>query len=219
MGQGMAYKQNILKSREELIKNFKLHYNSFKLAMRNFDERHISEAHTLANQINTFVYDHGKNKPSLLTLIDKKNILFKDSVGPIIEGNLIPDFPLVSMHFGGPSGFEYVALLDNKPTRHPDVPFTIWWNRMIFKNPQSDISFSRKDLIQGMRNMMGGSHVSEKWNEIFAFLQRENPTGMVLTKNGKQSKAEIGPEYVMVRQIAYEVEATLNKNCLDIFMS
>ncbi len=67
-----------------------------------------------------------------------------------------------------------------------------------------------------MRNLTGSAHVSEKWDDSFASLERKNPAGLVFFNNNKHFIPEFGPEYGSIRQIAYELGITLRNNCSDV---
>ncbi len=193
-----------------------MRFNSLKLSMRNYDEGHVSEAITLSTHIATFVYDHGKKNQSLLTLIgNKEKVQFKDTAGPLIGNNLMPDALLCMASFGA-NGGKYSPMLHEGPFIYPDLRFKEWWNNSVFRSPSENKEMSRRDFVLGMRNLAGGSHVSPNWNLNFASLERDNPGGLIFMNNGNYRVPEHGPEYASVRQIGYELDVTLRKNFSDI---
>lgn len=207
----MSSNRNVPKTRPEILKDFTMRHNSLSLAMKNYDEGHKSEAMTLASIITTFVYDHGKKIQSLLTLIDiKEDFYFKDTAGPIIGNNLMADALLCIGVFGAQSG-SYEAPLNESIGNYPDLKFDEWWNAIVFKSPAEQKEMSRRDIVLGMRNMAGGSHVSPNWDENFAALVRDNPGGLVFFTNDRYYIPEFGPEYASIRQIAYELDYSLRR--------
>lgn len=69
--------------------------------------------------------------------------------------------------------------MNDSSKNFPSLKFENWWSNIVFRSPQQELYLSRGDIIQGMRNLAGGAHVSEKWDDSFASLERKNPTGIV----------------------------------------
>jgi hypothetical protein len=67
-----------------------------------------------------------------------------------------------------------------------------------------------------MRHKEGGGHVDPDIDEVFADLNRRNSMGWYLMTAGGDFLPEYAPQYATTRQIAWELEQTLQGNCADL---
>jgi hypothetical protein len=182
---------------------------------QSYDHGFVSEAKRLAVVLRVLLHDT-KNQTSLLTLLNKKNIMFYDTSTDYDPNNLLPTMGLIMMRIG-PEGAEYVAPLDEgSPTRRKGkVPFDKWWNKIIFAS-KGDL-LTRKDLILSVANKDGGAHVDPKLDEVYAKLTRFNLLGWKYTKDGKEKSFIVGPEFASIRQISHEVLKSLKDEFPEYF--
>ncbi len=206
------------KSAEELRKTFLHLYNGLQLSCDAYDKGFKGEAARLAASIYIFVHDHGKKTPSLLTLLNRKGILFTNTAAPIDPDNLLSELPLVFTR-ASIAGIEYLPMCAGGPEVPPtEEKFSKWWDASVLRDNRRRI-LSRKNIVTTMRHQEGGGHVSRDLDESFADLQRHNTAGWIAFRENKAFAPEYGPHYATVRQIAHELSETLRRGCSDLIGS
>lgn len=170
------------------------------------------EAKNIAIRLRVLLYDT-KSSISLLTLMNKKNILFHDSAHD--EGLLSPFMSVIGIQVTS-KGTEYIPNLDEIPdlTSNRFVNFDEWWSNPIIKGP-----FTRGEFIRYVSHMDGGAHVDPKLNKKYANLTRNNSMGWTHHGYNGEITTPDGIEFAVLRQIAYEVLKTFEKGFPEIFKS
>jgi len=175
-----------------------------------YDEGFESEAKRMAVVIRVLLYDNGKNTVSLLTHLNKKDMLFYDTARDLDPRNLLGESTLtyMEMRIGEGEMCKYSPNLDDSPAnQNLKVPFDVWWNKKVIKD-QPGTTFSRKDLILSVCHKDGGAHIDARLNEKYGDLTRNNSLGVIYEL--KNSSGPIpGIELASVRQIAHEVLKSL----------
>ena len=208
----MTRRPRVLKTPEEIEQNFREVFGHLTSSSRDYDAGQKSEAARLAAAIYVLVYDGGRAKPSLLTLVARKNILFKNTSVPINGVNVLPQTALVMIRSEiavGSRSVEYTPVFGRgDPRLHAmgEQPFDQWWNTKIFIEGATEAAMirghrrvlTRGDVVLEFRHKEGGGHVDRTVDEVIADLRRSHLAGFSL------------------RQIAYEVEQTLIAHCRDI---
>jgi len=170
-----------------------------------FDNGATNEAVRLAVTLRLLLHDTGSSK-SLLGQLNMKNRDFYDSSIPYNPHNLSSHLGLISVAVG-PPGTRYVAMLDDAPGKIREVPFSDWWNNVIFADAYKKI-LSRKDLILTAVNQDGGAHVDTKLDGTYAAFTKEGALGWRADREpGKRMLEQ--PECMAIRQITHEVLKTL----------
>ena len=105
----MTKSQKLLKTRDEIERNFRHIFDSMLLSSKSYDEGFKGEAARLANVVYILVHDYGKTT-SLLTQLDRKKIGFVNTSRPINPNNLLTEMPLVIMHLST-DGMDYLPRL------------------------------------------------------------------------------------------------------------
>ncbi len=72
--------------------------------------------------------------------------------------------------------------------------------------------FTRKDIILNVANKDGGAHVDPTLPEMYYELSRKNSIGWKLITDETVMDFSVGPELASIRQIAYEIIVTLEKD-------
>jgi hypothetical protein len=209
------YPGKATKSKDELEQDFRNVYQMLSNSLRLYDEGQFVEVARIASSIYVLVHDYGKGTKSLLTLLDRKNIPFFDSAGPLNPRNLLTEMPMVMMQITN-NVMEYRPHLDDGPPK-PEawMQFSRWWDAPVLRDNRRRV-LSRKNLVFAFRNTEGGGHVAPYFDEVFAALKRENSMGWVF-KRGDDGVAPIGsPEGATMRQIGWEIDATLRRHCSDL---
>ena len=216
----MAKPDQFIKTRDELFRNFREVFDALQIASRAYDNGQMGAAPLLAGTIYTFVHDKGKRTRSLLSLVNRKDILFLNTARPINPKNLMTEMPLVMIKIAtdGSSGFvpRFGELPENNPV--PEQEFRTWWNSSILRDKKKR-ELTRKNLISHVRNKEGGGHVDPSVEATFAELNRNNSMGWEFGYGNKFFVPEYGPHYASVRQIAYELDQTIRQHCADILVA
>jgi hypothetical protein len=196
---------NYIKSEKELLGHLLIQIAFLERSASWYDNGAEEEAIRLATAIRILVHDTN-NSHSLLSQLDKKDILFYDSAIKYIP-NAFQTFCLTSIRMSTKKGAEYRAPLDGRDMEKID--FIKWWEEnIIFKDNSGNI-FTRKDLVRNVADKDGGAHVDPNLQEAYANLSRFNLTGLKLYVNGKQRGFKNTPVLPSIRQIAYELLETL----------
>lgn len=176
---------------------------------QSYDNGYINEAKRLAVVIRVLLYDNIPRSTSLLTLLEKKDILFYDTSSDYNPNNLLSQMMLIMTRIG-PHGAKYIPVLDNGPPIHnlkKKVPFEDWWKKVVFVDTKGN-EFDRKKLIINLSNKDGGAHVDPKLDAAYANLTRFNSLGWVFERDDIHE--DLGnPVLASVRQISYEVLKSL----------
>lgn len=198
----------VRRTREQALSSLGLQIHFMRKSCADFDSGDVNEATRLATAITIVVYD-SKYQTSLLTQLDRKNILFFDTATPDMPGNLGPYSGLYVFAMG-------VGTIDNKPRLDmgPMAPrqirFEDWWTKPIFDDKKG-IVLSRKEVVLFARDTDGGAHVDPELDASYAKLSKEKLFGWVMAVNDEQVKPKTGPDQASLRQIAHEVLMTLKE--------
>ncbi len=108
--------------------------------------------------------------------------------------------PLARM--GGQRGYD--APLGRAVRAEPKL-FEEWWEAVVVESP--DAQLSRREVVLSLAHKDGGAHVDPKIPEgDYLEVSRRRGLG-TLVVNGEE--VDMNPTFAVMRQIAYEVEATL----------
>ncbi len=202
-----------VKTKKELLGHLLIQISFLERSASWYDNGAEEEAIRLATTIRILVHDT-ENSHSLLSQLDKKDILFYDSAIKYIP-NACQTFCLTSIRMSTKEGAQYKAPLDDRNMEKID--FIKWWEQnIIFKDSRGNI-FTRKDLVRNVTDKDGGAHVDPSLQEAYANLSRFNLTGLKLYVNGKQRSFKNTPVLPSIRQITHEVLKTLNDEFPTLF--
>lgn len=143
---------------EELKTNLKGQIQLLINSCSSFDKGFRIEAKNMAVKIRVILHD--ARWPSLLTLLNKKNILFYDSALVKDKRSTQPHMGLIELKLMI-GGAEYSAPLDKAPSKELNgkIKFEEWWDNNIVLEDANKNQFTRKDLVLIMCNQDGGAHV------------------------------------------------------------
>ncbi|MGP8189074.1 MAG: hypothetical protein ACLQG5_04040, partial [Methanobacterium sp.] len=177
-----------------------------------YDEGYKSEAKRMAVVMCVLLHDRGDNTVSLLTHLNKKDMLFYDTAPDLDPRDILAKSTLAHMFmtFGnGEGNCEYLPNLNENPVtkKNVKVSFEDWWDKEVIKD-MSGTTFTRNELVTKVCNQDGGAHIDAKLNKKYADLTRNNSMKITYQINDKG-----GPipdvELASVRQISYEVLKSL----------
>ena len=224
----MAKPNKLSKSHDEALRNFHHVLGGLSLSARAYDEGYFGEAVRLAAAVYTIVHDRGRSTQSLLRQFDRKGIDFTNSADQLHPDNLLPEMNLVVAKveaFGdGKAAQTYLPYCSfavpppKEPGTPQSLPFRRWWEMPIMRD-SSRREISRKNLVFHLRNGEGGGHVDPKINEVFADISRYQSVGFPIFYGNTPLVPEYGPHYASMRQIAWEVEQSIQLHCADLLSS
>jgi hypothetical protein len=203
-------------SNEELIKHLKEEIQLLKTSTIEYDKGHLEQARIMVTLIRKLVHDTN-NQTSLISQLNKKEILFYDSAADYEPDNLLTQSSILIMKTR-PEGREFIAPLDNSQDRiYKKREFNNWWNRVyIFKDKNGNL-FSRKDIILEVADTDGGAHIDPNLNQDYANLSRFNSLAWRYVNKKGEDKPLPSPVPPAIRQIAHEVLKTLKDEFPELF--
>lgn len=116
---------SVKQSKNDLRSQLKNQFDFLRSSAKDYDEGRTNEAKRIATSIRVLVHDT-KESTSLLTQLNRKNILFYDTAKKPIPGNLISTPILVFLYCNGAEPTKYLPLLTNSCVQK--VNFDQWWN-------------------------------------------------------------------------------------------
>ena len=129
---------------EEDFKNHLKEQIGFLLrSVETYDNGEESEAKNMAVTIRKLVYDRGSNSVSLLTHLNKKDMLFYDTARDLDPKDIMSKSTLACLSLRmGPNISQtiYTPNLDDETvSRNIKVPFDDWWNKEVIRDMQGRI--------------------------------------------------------------------------------
>jgi hypothetical protein len=200
---------SIKQSPDDLEKYLEEQIQFLKTSSASFDDGYTGESKRLAVTLRVLLHDTDKS-PSLLTQLNKKDILFYDTTTPDMKGNMMPYTGLIHVNITT-SGAKYVPHLSeplNIRQSNKKVHFKDWWGQNVIRDNNKNM-FSREYLILKIANKLGGAHVDPKLDQKFADLIKFNSLGWLLVQENGDQTPFPDAELVSVRQIAFEVLKSL----------
>jgi len=180
-----------------------------KASALSFDAGHTGEAKRLAVTIRVLFHDTQQSKSLLGLLGWKQGVGFLDTAYDYNPSNLMSHHGLVRLRIAAAGSYD--APLDQgfpgRPNRY--VFFPEWWNKTVIVDSNKN-KFNRRELVLALANKDGGAHVDPELDEAYANLTRNNSVGWVFS-DGKEEKPTADVERFSVRQIAYEVIASVER--------
>jgi hypothetical protein len=204
----------IQQTREELLSHLHEQRAFLRLSAETFDRGIQAEAKRLAAVIRTMVHDTGKSRSLLGQLGVKTRLRYHDTrARPPVPGAILihAGLAIIEIGYEGAGVTRFQAPLDDlSPERRGSpVPFEDWWTGEVLRDNEGN-SFARRDLVLGVAHLDGGVHVDPELEESYAALTRANSHGWELFDMQGVLLSE-GPVLANVRQIAWELETTMDE--------
>jgi hypothetical protein len=177
-----------------------------------FDHGYEAEAKRMAVVLRVLLHDTDLSHSLLKQLNVKTQMNFLDTAAPINPANLLPTPGLVMMKMTrtsvGADG-QYVAPLGMERPHPPRLrTFAEWWRHPVMK---VDGTWSRKELVLTLANTEGGAHVDPDLNGRYESLAKANGIGWTASAGANSQPFAGNVVAVAVRQVAYEVVTTLDR--------
>lgn len=195
---------------EDFMKHLSDQIYFLKRSSENYDQGYTVESKSLASHMRTLVHDTNSSTSLLIHLRVKLKMKFFNTAIPETPFGLCG---ITTTTAGGGETF-YNPPLDNLSEirlRNPWVPFKVWWEDMKVLSDGKN-RFSRKDLVLALANKDGGSHVDDKLPKAYTELTRLNSLNVYHQEEQSGELVNvIGVEMASIRQVAFELLASLEK--------
>ena len=176
------------------------------------------EVKRLATSVCTFVYDRGRTI-SLLTQLGKRDSMQFLSTMPIDKdppdarwGKPIFQTTIYGFKIG-PEGPSYYPSFDRTPKNFRWLSFSEWWDEIILTAHQTqkpEMKLTRCELVMTLRNQDGGSHLDGEISNAAYLDFKAGGIGWIATRpDGTSGPIDPGPQLACMRQIAWELEQTI----------
>ncbi|TIL30046.1 hypothetical protein [Mesorhizobium sp.] len=184
---------------------------ALRTSAKAYDEGSKWEAKRLAACVYILVQDKGRAVSMFTQMGMKEHLEFVSSAGPLKPGNFAPEFPLAVL-VPSQSSAEYVprctwySIMECRA-----FPFELWWEQPILQ--ANNEILTRKTLVLSLRDQDGGAHFDSSLDPIYRGFATEHKGGffIVHADDGRREDMPLGPHFASMRQIAWEIEATLTR--------
>ncbi len=201
----------VRQTENELKSHLKEHIQFLSRSAKSYDEGFISEAKRMAVSLRVLLHDT-KNSISLLTQLNKKDILFYDNSLDDRPKNIAPFMGLIAIGINfvnGNSNASYIPRLDDDlrgTTRKKS--FEDWWNKIVLDDKKDNI-LTRKDLVLTVANKDGGAHIDPNLDRAYGNITRYESLGVEFVSSKGEKGIASKVELASIRQIAHEVLKSL----------
>lgn len=174
-----------------------------------YDGGFDAEAKRLAVTLRVLLHNTSMSHSLLGLLGIKEKFRYVNTAEPINRTNLLPQtFGLVIAEITTGVGARYVPPLGMERQLPPrQEAFEPWWQRPATKD--GDRLLSRRDFVLTLANTEGGAHVDPDLDEAWEKLSKEGARWTYVDSAGERP-FDPGYETASVRQIAYEVQVTMD---------
>lgn len=184
-----------------------------------YDAGEEAEAERIASTLRLLLHHQGRSQALLVQLGLRDTILFHDVMGPCPPLPNTPNpggrefmvrFGAGGLSIGGRQSPVYTPNL-GEPVRK--VPFGVWWDEMLIVRSLERIQLARRDIVLEVANTDGGAHVDASIPEQYAAVVRDEAfIGEIRSSTRGVLRPRNNPVLASLRQIAHEVEGTLQEN-------
>lgn len=202
----MKYKQD----NEELKAQWDDQIDFISMSAEAFDKGNEKEAKRIAANLRILFHETKISHSLLKQLNLKNNFLLISSGVQYSPSNLLSSWTLLTMKISG-EGSKYCPVGLDFDDATQLMKYDDWWNEIIFDDKK--YVYTRKDIVLFVANEDGGSHVDPSLSGKHAALAKYNSLGWT-DHNGKNPMNN--PIYAAIRQIAYEVLASVKINSIQL---
>jgi hypothetical protein len=209
---GMSKNKRVKRPKGELEKELRDQVALMRMSCEAYDRGMKAAAKHLALNLRVLLHHHRNSNALLQQLGLRSSIRFLDSAGPVNPKNLFTTCNLIVTRMGS-DGAEHLASVEigGNPFPGRRIPFPDWWLQTVIVDNQRR-NFTRQQLVLHVADTDGGAHVDAELDEAYLDLSRNNSLGWVFSSGGNQIPLN-DPVLPCIRQIAYEVLETLERNC------
>jgi hypothetical protein len=201
----------VQRTKSELIRALENQLRFLQTSAAAYDAGNETESVRMATAAYVLLHDGGRRNKSILTQLGKRGSLrFVASGHGINPDNLFTQLPLlmVGVSSEGPKA-QYLPLLDQGPVAPRALQFGRWWEDIVYQS-QTGKTLTRKSLIMSLRDQDGGGHFDEELSdEAYISAADRSTVGLLISIDGRVQMPEIGPHLATMRQIAWEIDHSL----------
>ncbi|MFC4735166.1 hypothetical protein ACFO4L_01090 [Bacillus daqingensis] len=201
------------RDQSEFIRILQKHGKRLKRSANLFDQGEIDEFSQMALSLRILLHDALKSCSALYQL-DLENRQFIDSAIHEYENSnmLIDDEPLFykTIEIDGVKLFPNCTDDSLKLSEQKKI-FSDWFHQKVLQL-ETGGKYTRKGLILEVANKVGGAHEDATLSNKYRRLTREEGLGETFARNDGPAQPVLENEAFTIRQIAYEVIKTLEKD-------
>jgi len=210
------------RGRDELLVHFRDQLGFLRSSAEAFDQGNDAESKRIAVALRVLLHNTKESTSVFKQLGVQHQIRFLDTAAipqPAKPGTIVRRFDpgLAVIEMGQGTARFKAPLNDDGPETYGPQLFRQWWNRPVLEDLRRE-SFTRKDLVLFMANKQG-AHVDPaikprlfaltRLNSLGWGLNREGDTISLVVPAGPDDEPMGNPVPANIRQIAYEVERTV----------
>jgi hypothetical protein len=208
--------EKVPQSDTELREHLSWQLDFLASSIQRYEAGHEQEALRIATVLRILFHDKGMSH-SLLGQLGFRDTWRWVDTGQPPDGHEPMPWRLLWIEFAGKRGesFRYAAPLD-KHDNAPDVrvPFAAWWTGTVFQDNNGE-TFTREQLIRFVADQDGGAHVDPGVHPRYHALSRGGSAGLP-SRTYLPGVYVHTPVWELIRQIAYEVQATVHAEMPDV---
>jgi hypothetical protein len=206
---------------EERRDSFREWAGRFRRAAETYDSGELGEAKNLSGLLRMLLHD--SREQCLLTQIGRKHIMFFNTPHIGVGSKLVCDEGGGFVTFAQDGSPQETAVAHSRPVYDlfdrgtwSHVKFSKWWKEQVLPTTSGKRVLSRRDLVLTMANEDGGAHIDRMIDEDYASVVRKEDMKVTFHVGSASASSKHGRHYPAVRQIAYEVQKTLDDGLSDL---
>lgn len=215
------------RTQRELSEQLRRQHGFLERFGQSFDAGHLDEAWSLATTVRVLVHDTAKSISLLEQLAVKDTMRFLDTGDPVEDQwfrtpkglmqriNVLGTGLLLLSGHGTVA--EWKPRLDEDPETRRWIPFKDWWEQAVLRSwADPERLWRRRKLVLSLANQEGGAHVDPDVDEHFDAVLRKHAGRFTIEGPGGPAKVTSSPVPPTVRQIAYELQLSLERQFPDL---
>jgi hypothetical protein len=209
-------RKNVLRSKPSLVAKLRDPYELLVLYGEHFDAGTRVAAYPLAVCLRVLLHQTSQSASLLTQLGLQSSLRFLDTSVHVDPRNLIPSHTglcILQMSMG--VGSSWVPLHSCHAEHvNPALRFDRWWNDAVIRDWTRE-TWSRAKIVLDLANKEGGGHVDPNQPLDLKALEEDNSMGWTHSDPivGKEQPVLNGPLLPSVRQVAHEMQSTLEAQC------
>lgn len=207
-------RRTVLRTQPALVSKLREQLELLQLYGEHFDAGRKVAAYPLAICVRVLVHQTARSNSLLTQLGLQSTMRFVDTSLHFIPGNLLvahPGLSVLGMTMGVGSSWvpRHAAQADQ-----PNSPqtFKLWWDSPVLRDARGQ-TWSRARIVLDVANKEGGGHLDPEQPFDLKQLEEDNSMGWTHSDPivGEDQPMLNGPLLSSVRQVAYELQVTLEK--------
>ncbi len=218
------------RTQPELFEQLRRQHGFLERLGQSFDAGHTDDAWGLATTIRVLVHDTNKSASLLKQLRIKDRMRLLDTGDPVEDQTFhTPRGSKLQINAFGTgililAGRGTVATWKPRLGEDPEIQrwisFGDWWKQAVLRSwADPERLWQRRDLVLALANKEGGAHVDPEVDKHFDSVLRRHAGRFAIRGPEGPAKVTSSPVPPTVRQIAYELQLSLERQCPDLTSS